>query len=95
MARYIDVDLLQNEAFTVQTKEYGSLDVVALDVINEQPTVDVKEVVHGEWTENGNCTAKCSICGYLRLGNTTENIYKYKIANFCPDCGADMRKEAD
>lgn len=51
------------------------------------PSADVQPVVHGEW-EAGDmptyCGYKCSICG--------KNTVHYK-ACFCPNCGADMRKD--
>lgn len=66
-----------------------SLDTV-LQTINEQPTVDAVAVVHGEWLEfdidyGGIPTVgyQCSECGQ-------SNGF---IADFCPNCGADMRKE--
>lgn len=56
---------------------------------------DVRPVVHGEWVDGGvdgvgACDIeyrynKCSMCGYK---------YSFPIKyNFCPNCGADMRKE--
>lgn len=55
-------------------------------VINNQPTVDAKAVVHGEWIANkvmyrhfGALNYKCNIC-------EKEGAY----TNFCPNCGAMM-----
>ena len=56
--------------------------------IDEQPTADVVEVKHGEWTEcvyDGNL--KCSLC---------EEHYPWGVAVFyryCPNCGAKMDGE--
>lgn len=65
-----------------------SLDTV-LQRINEQPTAEVVEVVHGEWIRQnkekiwGKSTEiVCSICG-------KKSWLEY---DFCPNCGADMRK---
>lgn len=55
-----------------------------IDIIDEQPTVEARPVVHGEWLEVKGCLSwfyKCSECGML---------HEYK-RNFCHDCGADMR----
>ena len=73
----------------------GFLDDVMLE-LDEQPTVDAVEVVHGRWLDNGMCNHKpirfrnpdkwtvykCSQCGY-RNG-------RRKNANYCPNCGAKM-----
>ena len=48
---------------------------------------DFVEVKHGEWIKGDMPTYggyKCSVC--------RENTVHYK-AKFCPECGADMRKE--
>lgn len=55
-------------------------------IIREQPTADVREVVHGEWIDKGEdymIRWTCSNCG-----RRDTHIY-----DFCPDCGADMRGE--
>ena len=58
----------------------------------------------GRWTKRGkwlecdvfdehNITewqsAKCSVCGHY---HTTPYLYSFSYYNFCPTCGADMRK---
>lgn len=59
-------------------------------IIENQPTVEAKEVVHGKWRKrvknNGGYVASitCSACGYSHSRVTY---------NFCPECGADMRGE--
>lgn len=63
-------------------------------VINRQPPVEAKPVVHGEWIDTqpdyhpgcGNNAHVCSICGDYY---TTEQEDLF----FCPRCGADMRKK--
>ena len=53
-----------------------------LDYIHNMPTIEAVEVKHGEWKMRGG-KAYCSECNYLTLEVE---------ANFCPNCGADMRK---
>ena len=62
----------------------------AFTVIEDDiPAADVRPVVRGKWVQGDMPTYggyKCSVCG----ANTV--LYK---ANFCPNCGADMREEQD
>ena len=45
------------------------------------------KIKQGEYISVDTLWAKCSICG-----NLTRVIKKYNMPNFCPACGADMRK---
>lgn len=59
------------------------------------------EPKHGEWLERDVIdepkgkhitqwqSAKCSVCGHY---HTTPYLYSFSYYNFCPACGADMRK---
>lgn len=49
----------------------------------------------GEWIDGDarQVTARCSVCGHLRLGNGAEWANKY--VRFCENCGARMRKGAE
>lgn len=52
--------------------------------------------LHGEWIITGGYrpSYKCSICGYSYSSNFiySANFIEHK---FCPNCGADMRKEGE
>ena len=60
------------------------------------PTADVRENVKGQWLDyqdnpikfyfDGRYSAHCSVCGYH-----PEYEEEMHSANFCPNCGADMR----
>lgn len=57
------------------------------------PTVDVAEVVYGEWSTIeddyvGMTALQCSECNQEYW---FENEPPMKIYNYCPNCGADMR----
>lgn len=59
------------------------------DLVNAIPAADVREVKRGEWSEKLYEDEPvsffiCSNCG-------DDNYWK---ANFCPNCGADMREES-
>lgn len=54
------------------------------------PAADVRPVVRGEW-EQTMWFITCSVCGYTSADTDDEGD---RIAtNYCPNCGADMRKE--
>ena len=52
-----------------------------IDAIEECPTADAVEVVHGEWIRTGVIAYRCSECNYLPMEAGTA---------FCPNCGAKM-----
>ena len=55
-------------------------------IINSIPAADVREVVRASWGNPNPYTAQCTNCGML--------FWKGYPANFCPNCGADMREES-
>ena len=89
------MDLISREAVTdiIQKEMESVTDYLQHDVlinvefeVCELPTVEAKEVVHGEWETDrfGLDRSVCSICGA---------VYEGDGGNFCPNCGADMRKK--
>lgn len=58
---------------------------LAFDVIGNQPTADVVEVVHGEWGEYGEEDFFCTACDVI-IENPTP---------YCPNCGAKMDGSGD
>ena len=91
MARLIDAEKLDEDLCEILRKaEYdnncGTFYIFVSemnDCINDQPTVDAVEVVHGEWiVQNSAYTRfKCSACG------SENHEYRWK---YCPNCGAKM-----
>ena len=67
------------------------------------PAADVKPVVRGRWKQTGGKYSRdktidrriltCSVCGNV-LGMEAVNCGRGD-ANFCPNCGADLRGVAD
>lgn len=51
----------------------------------------------GNWVEHSTYNNKyyydCSLCGCVAPRIETADTYLWKLSNFCPDCGADMRGE--
>lgn len=63
-----------------------------IEEINTMPTVEANPVVHGEWLEKS-MDYVCSQCK-TEFHDDIEWIQgEHKLPNFCPECGADMRKE--
>lgn len=65
----------------------------AFDVVEALPAADVRPVVRGKWermSDNdvfGDIHCKCSACGE----DWWQGPGWFRHANFCPNCGADMR----
>lgn len=68
----------------------------AYGIIQGMDTVDAVPVRHGQWMEIPEAEMfMCSECGEPGLSFDDVYIYDLKPANFCPHCGADMRKGGD
>lgn len=87
MSKYINAD-----EFIKLFKPFCYSDSQIQEKIDEMPSADVRENIHGEWIRTNPLTDtfECSLCGYNIL---SEEL----ITPFCPWCGADMRerKEAE
>lgn len=64
-------------------------------MVDNAPTVDAVEVVHGRWEQVQRWATKakyrCSVCGREIMSATKVNIEKYPYCH----CGADMRGDGD
>ena len=70
---------------------------MALDEIDNMPTIDAEPIRHGKWIERKVITdnkaieewqgAKCSVCGKI---HTTPYMYYFSHYDYCPNCGAKM-----
>lgn len=67
-----------------------------LDDLDDFPAADVRPVRRGKWVDMGDFIS-CSSCNATRLKEFEIDYGKVKRrdvrTNFCPNCGADMRKE--
>lgn len=98
MARYIDAEKISihiRENFSIDKTKNADICFAFIDFMNwldEQPTVDVVEVKHGEWSRgtepSGSVYAHCSAC------NRKMNSYCYGYAH-CPLYGARMDGRSD
>ena len=93
------MDLISREAVTdiIQKEMESVTDYLQHDVlinvefeVCELPTVEAKEVVHGEWIFNQYYTWECGNCGFRPFKGY---IQKEPGFNYCPNCGCDMRGE--
>ena len=69
-------------------------DMKIRDALMALPTVDAVPVRHGRWNSSDDVyeTAVCSVC---RWDTTEPWVHIKEWFNFCPHCGADMRKDGD
>lgn len=77
--------------YDLEPKEREALDKAIEALKEERP--------HGEWIENTRYKRKgkkfldCSRCHYGENGDIICEVSK--VPNYCPNCGASMRKEGD
>ena len=99
MSRYIDADLIQYEPMCRPQGNgmYEDCEIAYHDEIDDIPTADVRENVHGEWIEDNSREKsmmwRCSVCGRIAYYPTFGKRKSYKKHcdyNYCPNCGAQM-----
>lgn len=110
MAEYIcREDVLDNSnIITVQTKEYGSIEVIPVDTIADIELANVQPVKHGRWIEKSpykDETVKglefqivCSECDEQNCSLEFDENYNaigktFYRTRYCPTCGAKMDLE--
>ena len=69
------------------TEINGKMRLIRTMRLQDAPTVDAVEVVHGRWKEPYLLYIVCSECG--------TGYVKYETYNYCPNCGAKMDGGAD
>lgn len=84
--RLIDADALEDKAKQYSLGYYEADEwAVPLCEINEAPSIDI-EPKRGEWMDDDFVGQyRCSECDY----------YAIDEYDYCPNCGADMRKESE
>ena len=75
--RLIDADKAREEA---------TIDLV-VHLLDRQPTVEAKPVVHAHWDEVSGGRTICTNCGNYPL---YDYFGRLKLSDVCPHCGAQM-----
>ena len=93
MSRYIDTDKVREMAIIHEDFKQSIADLTSLrEVLDDTPTADVAEVIHGEWIrvdgDVGYSVYQCSKCGGKVVLDDEGGVYDY-----CPHCGAIMDGE--
>ena len=81
------ITALINKSGKYTAYESGADDACYI-VEHEVPAADVRPVVRGKWNHDGSDWKNrfiCDQCGY-------KWFFEAEEANFCPNCGADMRE---
>ena len=98
MPRYIDADAIEPSEIVIPLIDggYEYVEVVYMDDLRDIPTADVVKRKHGEWIwmgEKGDSRFMCSVCKSKE--NVPTIMGKPEVWWYCPNCGADMRKETE
>ena len=93
MSRYIDADKLWKE---IESVEYYGCDAEVSRIcglIQNAPTVEANPIVYGKWIsgidKDHQAYCYCSNCTV----DAHEQDADFIKSNFCPNCGAKMKKE--
>ena len=84
--RLIDANALMKNKTNLWDEALGYSDCVLVEDIENAPTVDAVEVVHGRWElYPSSMHRRCSVCK-MEYDKPKFNVR----ANYCPNCGAKM-----
>ena len=112
MPKYIDAELLKSEIENTYLDGDSAMNHLesaegdtligkfqVLDIIYDQPTADVEEVIHAHWFITEYEYLNCSHCGkaYYTGADSTkqakELLENGHVYPYCPFCGAKMDEE--
>ena len=83
MSRYIDAEALELRVTEFEKLICQQLDIVH-DFVSSEPSVDVRENVHGKWILfDSKAAGYIQYCSCCKIANPHRD-------KFCPNCGADM-----
>lgn len=92
MPRFIDADEFVKRVIQYPRQSTKTIGLALADT----PTADVVEVKKGKWIDakpmSGRVGKVCSACGNEAYWDSD---YGQQLFDWCPYCGADMRKETE
>ena len=71
---------------------------LAHDIIMKQPSIQMQEPKTGHWVKHDTGHSiyyDCSLCSCIAPCTETADKIFWKMANYCPDCGAKMESEGN
>ena len=105
MTRYIDAEKLEKDGWSVSRiyQQDAKTMIYEIKKITDFPTADVVERKKGKWITCVNSDHwKCNQCGcragfWFNEENSSEweNDMSEWLSDYCPNCGAEMRKETE
>lgn len=92
MAEYIDREAFFDSIERMKPYHQDADDIA--EMLQNFPATDVRPVVRGQWKLDSDPGEPwryvCNICGE----KTKDTVMGKPRANYCPNCGADMREES-
>lgn len=88
LIEHLDACLAESDGHTPLT---GAVLMAVRCAVEQMPTVDAVEVVHGHWDE----MADCSVCGMPAPTDDRIDYINICELNYCPYCGAKMDEEEE
>lgn len=102
MSRYIDADTLRERLQSLAYDDWNQGISISfsdacneiIDIIEEQPTADVRENVQSEWVRLEGRGVYCNACqqGWDFIQGVPEEVGRGRY-KYCPNCGAKMEEE--
>ena len=81
--------LIDNEKASRIWEGWHECTIAVKEAIDRTPTIEERKT--GKWINNIHDIPICDQCGYMTPYDRAIDDYEY--GNFCPNCGADMRKQ--
>lgn len=89
MKEYICKEDIRNKLY-----DEDAITMRGIDIINNYPAADVREVKKGRWINQGADSEICSACGSMFYISALFAVGINDEPDFCPNCGADMKEES-
>lgn len=81
--------LIDADAFIAKLNHVPMVQEAIRKAMDTMPTIEERKT--GKWINNIHDIPICDQCGYMTPYDRAIDDYEY--GNYCPNCGADMRKQ--